>query len=49
MKPRQGIAFDNSGRIQKKYQNLLVVQWQKGIPVTVYPQELALAKPIWEK
>jgi branched-chain amino acid transport system substrate-binding protein len=47
--PRQGIAFDNTGRIQKKYQNLLVVQWQKGIPVTVYPQELALAKPVWEK
>ena len=47
--PRQGIAFDNAGRIQKKYQNLLVVQWQKGVPVTVYPQELALAKPVWEK
>jgi branched-chain amino acid transport system substrate-binding protein len=47
--PKQGIAFDSTGRIQKKYQNLIVVQWQKGTPVTVYPPELALAKPVWEK
>jgi branched-chain amino acid transport system substrate-binding protein len=46
--PKQGIAFDQNGRIAKKYQNLIVVQWQKGIPVTVYPPELALAKPVWE-
>jgi branched-chain amino acid transport system substrate-binding protein len=46
--PKQGITFDQNGRIAKKYQNLIVVQWQKGIPVTVYPPELALAKPVWE-
>ena len=45
----QGIAFDEKGRIAKKYQNLLVIQWQDGVPVTVYPRELALAKPIWPK
>ena len=45
----QGIAFDEKGRIAKKYQNLLVIQWQGGVPVTVYPRGLALAKPIWPK
>ncbi len=47
--PKQGIAFDETGRIAKKYQNLLVIQWQGGVPVTVYPSELALAKPVWPK
>ena len=45
--PKQGIAFDKNGRIAKKYQNLLVIQWQNGFPVTVYPTELALAKARW--
>ena len=46
---KQGIAFDEKGRIAKKYQNILVIQWQNGIPLTVYPPEVALAKPIWPK
>jgi branched-chain amino acid transport system substrate-binding protein len=46
---KQGIAFDEKGRIAKKYQNILVIQWQSGIPLTVYPLELALAKPVWPK
>ena len=46
---KQGIAFDEKGRIAKKYQNILVIQWQSGIPLTVYPPELALAKPVWPK
>jgi len=25
------------------------VQWQNGIPVTVYPSDLALAQPFWPK
>jgi hypothetical protein len=25
------------------------VQWQDGVPVTVYPTASALAKPIWPK
>jgi len=45
--PKQGIAFDKNGRIDKKYQNILVIQWQDGVPVTVYPSKLALAKPKW--
>jgi len=43
----QGMAFDANGRIAKKYQNVLVVQWQNGIPKVIYPTNLALAKPIW--
>jgi branched-chain amino acid transport system substrate-binding protein len=26
-----------------------VVQWQNGVPVTIYPPESAVAKPIWPK
>jgi branched-chain amino acid transport system substrate-binding protein len=43
----QGIAFDKNGRIAKKYQDVVLVQWQGGIPRTVYPANIALAKPIW--
>jgi branched-chain amino acid transport system substrate-binding protein len=46
---KQGIAFDDKGRIAQKYQNLIVIQWQGGVPVPVYPRELALAQPIWPK
>jgi branched-chain amino acid transport system substrate-binding protein len=28
---------------------IVIVQWQNGEPVTVYPLEAALAKPIWPK
>ena len=45
--PKQGIAFDPNGRIAKKYQDVLLVQWQGGIAKTIYPPELAVAKPIW--
>jgi branched-chain amino acid transport system substrate-binding protein len=45
---KQGIAFDEKGRIAKEYQNIIVIQWQGGVPVTVYPPELALAKPLWD-
>jgi len=45
--PKQGIAFDEKGRITKKYQDVLLVQWQGGIARTIYPTELALAQPIW--
>ena len=43
----QGMAFDEKGRIVKKYQDLLLVQWQKGIPHVIYPTHLATAKAIW--
>ena len=45
--PKQAIAFDENGRIAKKYQEVTLVQWQGGIPKTVYPAEVAVAKPIW--
>jgi branched-chain amino acid transport system substrate-binding protein len=46
---KQGMAFDETGRIAKKYQADLVMQWQGGFPKVVYPPELALAKPFWVK
>lgn len=46
---KQGIAFDEKGRIEKKYQGLVLVQWQSGVPRVVYPADLAVAKPIWVK
>lgn len=45
--PKDGIAFDETGRIAKKYQGITLIQWQKGVPRTVYPTNLALSKPIW--
>ena len=44
---KQGIAFDEKGRIEKKYQGLVLVQWQSGVPRVVYPADLAVVKPIW--
>jgi branched-chain amino acid transport system substrate-binding protein len=26
-----------------------VIQWQNGVPVTVYPQAAAVAPPLWPK
>jgi ABC-type branched-subunit amino acid transport system substrate-binding protein len=43
----QGMAFDETGRIAKKYQGVLLVQWQKGKPYPVYPSNLALGSPVW--
>jgi branched-chain amino acid transport system substrate-binding protein len=45
--PKQAIAFDETGRIAKKYREVTLVQWQGGTPKTVYPPEVAVAKPIW--
>ena len=44
---KQGMAFDEKGRIQKKYQGLVIAQWQSGVPIVVYPSDLAVAKPLW--
>jgi branched-chain amino acid transport system substrate-binding protein len=27
----------------------VIVQWQNGVPVTVYPKDLAVAAPFWPK
>ena len=39
------IKFDDKGRRQEV--PMIFAQWQKGVPVTVFPTELALAKPFW--
>jgi branched-chain amino acid transport system substrate-binding protein len=39
------IKFDERGR--RVDAPLVIVQWQKGEPVTIYPPESATAKPIW--
>ena len=45
--PKQSIAFDETGRIARKYQEVTLVQWQGGVPKTVYPPAVAVANPIW--
>jgi branched-chain amino acid transport system substrate-binding protein len=47
--PKQGIAFDEKGRIAKKYQDVLLAQWQGGTARTIYPSSVALAEPVWPK
>jgi len=42
-----GISFEPNGR--RKNAAVLIVQWQNGVPVTVYPPEVAVAKPIWPR
>ncbi|HTZ80769.1 MAG TPA: ABC transporter substrate-binding protein [Stellaceae bacterium] len=39
------LKFDANGR--RVGAPLVIVQWQKGVPVTVYPPESATAKPVW--
>jgi branched-chain amino acid transport system substrate-binding protein len=43
--PGGRIKFDASGR--RVGAGLLIVQWQNGVPVTVYPAKDAVAKPLW--
>jgi branched-chain amino acid transport system substrate-binding protein len=39
------LRFEENGR--RADASLLIVQWQKGVPITVYPPKDALASPIW--
>jgi branched-chain amino acid transport system substrate-binding protein len=39
------IKFDEKGRRQDV--PMIFAQWQKGVPVTVYPEDRAVAKPFW--
>ncbi|MFL6581236.1 MAG: ABC transporter substrate-binding protein [Burkholderiales bacterium] len=41
------LKFDDNGR--REGASLLIVQWQKGVPITVYPAKDALAAPLWPK
>ena len=45
--PGGRLKFEANGR--RAGAGLLVVQWQNGEPVTVYPPDAAVAKPIWPK
>ncbi len=45
--PGGRIKFDERGR--REGATLLIVQWQAGIPLTVYPPKEALAAPVWPK
>lgn len=41
------LKFDGNGH--REDASLLIVQWQKGVPITVYPAKDALADPAWPK
>ena len=41
------IKFDDRGR--REGAPLVIVQWQKGVPITVYPAKDALSPPIWPR
>jgi len=41
------LKFDENGR--REDASLLIVQWQNGVPITVFPAKDALAAPIWPK
>ena len=45
--PGGHIKFDDAGR--RVGAPLVIVQWQNGVPVTVYPPEAAFAQPVWPK
>lgn len=45
--PGGRLKFEENGR--RAGAGLLIVQWQKGEPVVVYPPSSALAKPVWSK
>ena len=45
--PGGELKFDAKGR--RIGAGLTIVQWQNGVPVTVFPKEIALAEPFWPK
>jgi branched-chain amino acid transport system substrate-binding protein len=45
--PGGAIKFDEKGR--RVDAGLAIIQWQSGTPVTIYPESLAVGKPIWSK
>ena len=45
--PGGRLKFDENGR--RADAGLLIVQWQNGEPVVVYPAASAMAKPVWSK
>src|SRR5262245_24432340 len=45
--PGGRIKFDDKGR--RVDAGLTIIQWQSGVPVTVYPPDLAMAQAVWSK
>ena len=45
--PGGRMKFDEQGR--RVDADLIIVQWQNGVPITVYPEASAVAKPIWPR
>jgi branched-chain amino acid transport system substrate-binding protein len=45
--PGGQLKFDEKGR--RVGAGVVIVQWQSGVPVTVYPSDLAQASPFWPK
>jgi branched-chain amino acid transport system substrate-binding protein len=43
--PGGRVKFDDKGR--RVGAELLIVQWQNGVPETVFPASAAVAKPVW--
>ena len=43
--PGGRVKFDERGR--RVGASLVIAQWQNGVPVTVFPEDRAVAKPIW--
>src|SRR3954447_3314072 len=41
------IKFDDKGR--RENVPMIFAQWQKGVPITVFPEDLAMATPFWAK
>jgi branched-chain amino acid transport system substrate-binding protein len=45
--PDGRVKFDDSGR--RGGAELCIVQWQKGRPVAVHPESIAVSKAVWPK
>lgn len=45
--PGGTLSFDEAGR--RKGASLTIIQWQNGVPVTVFPKALALSQAKWPK
>lgn len=43
--PGGTISFDEMGR--REGASLTIIQWQNGVPVTIFPEDLAVAEPMW--
>ncbi len=45
--PGGTLSFDEKGR--REGASLTIIQWQDGVPVTIFPEDMAVATPEWPK